>query len=45
MAYQIIAKVNGQKQSKRVNGVRELHTSLTSYRSQGFKIAKISRVV
>lgn len=45
MTYQIVAKASRQKQVKNVSGVRALHTSLADYRSRGFKIAKISRVV
>lgn len=44
MSYKITIKSKGQKRVEEVEGVRELHTSLALYRSQGWKIAGIKRI-
>lgn len=44
MTYKITIKSKGQKRVEEANGVRELHTSLALYRSQGWQIADIRRV-
>jgi hypothetical protein len=44
MSYQITIKAKGQKKVEEVEGVKALHTALNRLRSQGWKIADISRV-
>lgn len=44
MSYKVTIKSKGQKRVEEVDGVRELHTSLALWRSQGWKIGAIKRV-
>lgn len=44
MSYKITIKSKGQKRIEEVGSVRELHTSLALFRSQGWKIADIKRI-
>lgn len=44
MTYKITIKNKGHKRVEEADGVKELHTQLALYRSQGWKVASIKRV-
>lgn len=45
MTHQITASaIRGQKETKTVNGIRELHVALVHYRDRGYTVTRIRRI-
>jgi hypothetical protein len=45
MTYQITVSNKGERRIEEAKGIKELHTSLSLFKSQGWEIADINRVI
>jgi len=45
MTYKVVVKNKSEKRTELIDGIKALHLNLTLFRSQGWEIKKIQRVL